>query len=498
MISALVGTTLLVIASVALSIEFSKNRIALRRELERSQLAEAKGEVGHEYMDSVISMASGAGATNNLIDVMIGALAVGSGGQTNSQSVSVAAFDPANPLSRNAPVDIFSTSLQTTPVTSMTFPQVRFAYVTPGSQVLGRMFQYVVDYAVSSGDNLSTNASTKLIDNKGSLVVSVLELPDQLGIEGENLGLQKAPNMAITGGIAGKIIKDLGQNYLNVNMAAGTEIDNGTTESARVAAMSAGDRGIAGMGSKFVASASGTSFFIPVGPRDTNTFAPCATTDEFSRYWSPYYQCTMRSVVGISGGMFTISANQYDRGGISSIGTQGSISGAITRVLPDTSVNWAGVVSRLVSGKWMNEIEVNVGTLLSQINTDSVYLQAGATGAPVVLTGAEVLTRPFSFVSDSDVYIAGPVGVNGVPFSVLAPHVYFGHPGKSIGSLSITGQRGHTSETISGNPAVFEDGVGNVVTSSLDYRPVSDPTLLPPVYLKSWLVFIEQLHESGN
>ena len=510
---ALIIACILIGASVAMTLEVLHNQVESRREQERLGVVNSKEMVGREFMEALANnsqSASGTTGGSNQFSTtfLIAALAAGGKGQTNGRTVTIYDYDTNNPSNKQPATDILSLSTNTLPMSSMVFPSLRFAYVQPGTQFIGRLVQYGVDYSTVSADNLSQQNATSISTNKtsgdlvneqGTLVVNLLEVPDQLGVEGENITMAAAPGMTLNGGIAGRVIQDLQNNFSGVNMAASLDIQNGQTESERVASLSAETRGLAGSGNRFLATASGSTVFLPVGSRGTNTYAVPTNSDTFTCYWHPYYQCQLRVNVSVQGTNYSVIATQYDRGGTSPVGSVLSTNGTIMRIYNNSDTNWIDVVSRWDmsvpgGGGWTTSVEVDLISLLAKTSADSVYINAPA-GANVIVKEGATLSRPFSIVSDNPLYIPTSFGTAGQPFSLFAPVVYYGYPGISVSSVTVYGQRGLTTSTgtTGSNPADAKDGFGNQIpAATLGYSPVQSSAKLPPVYLKSWLINVWQ------
>lgn len=503
--AAIAATSLLVIASTAMILMVLRNRVELRREMERLQVSQSKEMSGRQFMEALASASQGTGGTVDFdTKFLISALSSGSRRGEGEETVSISTFDPNNPTTKRQASDILTTSLTTKPMTTMRYPSLRFGFVQEDTPFIGREFRYRLDYSVVSKDNLSGSAKTPvgstsgdLVNSKGTLVVDIIEVPAQLGVEGENIALVPDSDMKIEGGVAGRTVEAQSSMFDSLNIAASSSVIGSKTHSERIASLSASERAVAGSGSRFEASASGATMFVPVGSRGMTVYEKPTTSDNFTRYWHPYYQSELRIKVTISGGSYMVGVEKAARGAASG-SPMTPAGGQIQRIYDDSDVRWITVVERWnsLTGTFGNEIEIQMPLLFQATDADSIYIESP--GIPVVLREGVSLDRPFSIVTNVPLYIPTSFGTNGKPFSIFTPRLFFGRPGHAVSEAQLYGQRGLTGTTdIGGLPSDMKDGlVLDVPSKEMEYEPVQKAANLPPVYLKNWLIHVWDLEEA--
>lgn len=140
-------------------------------------------------------------------------------------------------------------------------------------------------------------------------------------------------------------------------------------------------------------------------------------------------------------------------------------------------------------------VETETVVVLGDSNDLSVW---GAKGMSLVTNLRLYFSDDFNTVPTTPPAGAGITGTFFPPISIFAPEKRFGTTLK-VRPVDFSGQVGTLSEGESDAfyPLDLKAGTFETVTGELinaDLRPITSPGALPPIFLKNWLVMIEEIH----
>ena len=549
--------TLLMICSSAMFTNMLQNRIALRKEIEKAQIAAAKDVVTRDvggllgkvaiddaataFNESTITkfFSNPENSAEDSAEVM-SHFKSGMGRAGGGDVVKVTAVEPDDiktVITDPTEADILTA---TKPYEELKFPNIRFGILKAGTPFVGRAFAYRLNFSSNETDN--TDRSGSLVGKDGATILRVIEMPMQLGTEGENFTIKTDDSTSIYGNLLGKSINLLFKPAGDVSAMQDILETSGKSNYNRIlAGVDSGVRGQTYTGSgRNELDAGGGVWFIPVGKRvDAMYDGLTVMPGKLTRYAHPYYQTDIRITANIGStrvvqkgsdpahpesetditvkmGDKPINDNLVGPLRVFPAKHYGDIEGThFCLTLGRTSYAHVGVA---VVQRWNrsatdpNETypyvtEVDIPALIARakelpqsLDLKSVYIQSDW---PVVLREGKMLTKKFSLVTNQTVYIPTSFGTDGESvgggFSIIARKLIYGRPGYSVGSVTYVGQRVVTSQEKNPDempyPAKAMDGTNAEITGSgrKNYlmAPIQRVEDLPPVFLKSWLIYLD-------
>lgn len=363
-------------------------------------------------------------------------------------------------------------------------------------RVLARAFSATVSYSIVRADPLGGRTEDQA---DRTMRVAILEIPTQFGAEGENITVEGDTTLA--GSAVGRRLVcrapvpagRMAMGLVSVSDASGPVDFDAEARGAGSA------RATAGAGRFFHGDAIGKARLVPVGGRGPEIFrqpAGAGANGEFTRYWHPYHQTSRRLWVGASG------TNAWQ---LSTTVRDASLSGASAG--PALSAGWGEQIEGLTARRHPSAGEVvyldaaaacaaaGPGAVALFVDTGPAGGAAGNPHRPLVLLRAEDLPDAgFSLVTPATLYVGSDVGTDGAPFSLLAPEVRWGAPGWGASSVTYAGQRGRVDGSVQGSVGSMLGSTGSEMANksvTLGDRAGASP--LPPVFLRSWLIWVEEI-----
>lgn len=360
--------------------------------------------------------------------------------------------------------------------------------------VVGRLFSAPISYSLRKTDALGGMAEN---EQNRTATLRILELPSQFAAEGEHIRV--GTDVAFLGSALARrltLASPVAPGHSAVAMAELSD-DAGQLNMAEEASGLGAARATAKAGQRQVLDSVGKARLIPVGSRGPEIFSVptgSGANSVFARYWHPYHQTHLRLAVRLSGTnswTCTLSVADASLAGRSI----GSLSGAL-----GSYNSGVALVRRGTGGEHVSLSVSNLAAsgflagdpLAIYVDAGTFFDSPGGARREVVVYDADTLPASgLSIVTASALHVGADVGINGAPFSLLAPEVRWGAPGWPAPRVTYAGRLTRVDGATRKEIGEMLDAFGSVIANKTVTLGDGSVSTLPPVVLRSWLVWIE-------